>query len=106
MTMPRHQPHHGEHRHGYPGERVAGLQRPVLLNVAQEPGDEHNRGQVHELKHKNGQARMMMFRLLGRQASRWIRLQDPSHHAAATRKSPATNIATITPEFNQSSRSP
>ena len=49
----RNQPDHREHRHGHPGERVAGLEWPVPLNVAQKSGDKHNRGQMRELKHEN-----------------------------------------------------
>ncbi len=49
----RDQPDDSEHRHGHPGERVAGLQRPVLLDITQKAGDEHNRGQMRELKYKN-----------------------------------------------------
>ncbi len=36
---------------------MAGLKSTILLDVAQESGDEHDGGQVHELKCKNGQAK-------------------------------------------------
>ncbi len=33
---------------------MSGLQRPVVLNVAEEAWYEHNRGQVQELEHEDG----------------------------------------------------
>ena len=107
MIAHGHEPYHGEHRHSHPGQRVARFQRPVVLNVTQEPRHEHNRSQVHELEHKNGQGQNDdVSRVQKAEFQDRVRLYDPSHNAATSRKTPATSIATITPEFNQYSRSP
>ena len=50
----RDQPNYREHRHRHPGERVPGLQRPVLVDVAQKRGHKHDRSQVLELKREYG----------------------------------------------------
>jgi hypothetical protein len=51
--LPAHEPDHYKHRRGHPGERVAGLQGAIVLNVTQEPGHKHYGRKVHELKHKD-----------------------------------------------------
>jgi hypothetical protein len=82
---------------------MAGLKSPVLLDVAQESGDQHDGGQrCTNLNTKMERARIMMLRWLRNERSNvgfgcTIRLIQ----AAAKRNVPAANIATITPEFSQ-----
>src|SRR6201996_5147110 len=71
---------------------MSGLQRPVVLNVAEEPGYKHNRSQVHELKHEDGRGQNDDVPGVQKlEVHLWIGLDHASHDGRPKQKNSRDN---------------